>query len=176
MRAYLPALFLLAGFSAPHGGCNCEHMDSGAHSGSAAHASWSNVHFPIASTGGHGVSAAVALPAPGIQHHFGHAFAAGIRQALAVGVDVIEAALGLAPSPGDGPTSEAPAGGGACQSAEDCGDGELGHGTVCDHWTAEPRSRGICREACRNDADCPASLVCRFGLDPDDASWGGCAE
>jgi hypothetical protein len=60
----------------------------------------------------------------------------------------------------------------ACQSVVDCGDGLLGHGAVCDRTATD--GTGMCREACRNDADCDSSAHCVSGLDPDGPTWAGC--
>ncbi len=175
MRVTLAALFLLAG---SHGGSGCAHMGGAAgHAGNVGHPSLSSVHLPVASAAASTSKPGTVLQsAPHAHPGLGHALAAGIQRALAVGVDVIESTLGLDPGPDAEASGEALSVPGACLSVEDCGDGELGHGAVCDHWSVEPRSMGICREACRNDGDCPGSLVCHWSLDPDDASWGGCVE
>jgi hypothetical protein len=64
----------------------------------------------------------------------------------------------------------------ACTSVQDCGDGELGHGAVCDRASFELGigAAGVCREACRDANDCPAGNSCVAGLDPDDTDWLGC--
>lgn len=179
MRVLLPALFLAASFGGPHGGCDCGHMGS-AHGGSAGHESFSNAHFPTSSSSVSHASGALTPAghaAPTAHAHPGVTFVAGIRHAIAAGARAIEAALGLESAtdepPGAEPDPDAP----ACRTADDCGEGDLGHGTICDHWSQKPRAAGICREACRNDDDCPIPMECHWDLDPDGPSWkGGCVE
>ena len=36
------------------------------------------------------------------------------------------------------------------------------------------RSFGICREACRDDDDCPEGDSCDDMLDPENSDWSGC--
>ncbi len=178
MRVFLPALFLAASFGGPHGGCDCGHMGAAAHGGSVGHASFSNAHFPISSSVSHassgGAPGLAPRAAPTDHPHLGATLANGLRHALDAGARALEAALGLAVAepPGSDPPDDAP----ACRTAADCGEGELGHGTVCDHWSQEPRVVGLCREACRTDADCPAPMECQWGLDPDGPNRGGCVE
>ena len=64
----------------------------------------------------------------------------------------------------------------SCGSVQDCGDGELGYGAVCDRASFGLGSdgTGVCREACRDDNDCPTGTACTAGLDPDDTDWLGC--
>jgi hypothetical protein len=65
-----------------------------------------------------------------------------------------------------------------CQSVADCGEGTLQQGVVCDRSArrGDIDAIGICRDACRDDRDCPSPLRCLFGLDPTDMRWGGCRE
>jgi hypothetical protein len=152
-------------------------MGSAGHAGNVGHASFSSAQFPISSSVSHASSGSIAThAAPDPHPHLGVTLATRIRHALAAGARAIEAVFGLDldadEPPVAEPTSEAP----PCQSAEDCGEGELGHGTVCDHWSQEPRVVGVCREACRTDDDCPAAMECHWGLDPAGPSWGGCIE
>jgi len=61
----------------------------------------------------------------------------------------------------------------ACRAVSDCGDGMLGHGSLCDRSTGDS-SAGTCREACRDDGDCDTASQCLAGLDPDGPNWAGC--
>ncbi len=168
VRFTLAALFLLAG----HSGGSCAHTGSAAHASNAGHGSFSGAHLPVTSSLARGASAAATHATPVWHPHVADGFAAGLRHALVAAFDAV---LGVAAD--DAAISEPPPDDDrTCQSAEDCGDGELQHGTVCDHWSQEPRSLGICREACRTDDDCPPALECHWGLDPEGPSWGGCVE
>ncbi len=65
-----------------------------------------------------------------------------------------------------------------CRSAADCGDG-VGHGAVCDEAAPvlvgeDERKFGLCRDACRDDDDCPGSASCEDSLDPENDDWAGC--
>jgi hypothetical protein len=64
----------------------------------------------------------------------------------------------------------------ACHSFEDCGEGILHQGVLCDRSASgrDFKAAGICRDACRDDNDCPKPFRCFFNLDPADATWGGC--
>jgi hypothetical protein len=65
-----------------------------------------------------------------------------------------------------------------CHGVADCGDGALQQGAVCDRSAhrGDVDAIGICRDACRDDRDCPSGFGCLFGLDPTDRTWGGCRE
>lgn len=64
----------------------------------------------------------------------------------------------------------------ACHSFADCGEGVLHQGVLCDRSASggDLNAAGICRDACRDDDDCPRPFRCIFNLDPADATWGGC--
>jgi hypothetical protein len=176
VRVLLPALFLAASFGGPHGGCDCGHTAS-AHGGNVSHGSFSNAHFPASSSVSHASSGGtVTQAAPAAHPHFAVALANGIRHALAAGARAIEAALGLDIATDEPPVAEPAPEATACRTADDCGEGELGQGTVCDHWSEEPRALGVCRDACRSDDDCPAPMECHWDLDPAGPSCGGCVE
>jgi hypothetical protein len=127
---------------------------------------------------------------------FGHVAAAATRAAIdgaIVSAEIADAAARSVPPPepeAPPPEPEAPPPAPAppradppavlpeakCRSAEDCGDGVLEHGTVCDRTRRgnDPNAVGVCREACRDDRDCPPAYMCVYSLDPVDASWAGC--
>lgn len=63
-----------------------------------------------------------------------------------------------------------------CFAATDCHDGTQGHGAVCDRAASgmDQGAIGVCRDACRDNNDCPEGSACVNSLDPDDTSWAGC--